>query len=326
VGAIFSGGWQSDVDAAAVQLNPTMVGFGAGESTYGWRFYPRVAVPPKDDLLIRAEQALLGDVLDTGERQIEPGQRECIALVEIPTFVPAIEFTTVGGWFRHTPGREGRPTGMESSIDLCKRLSQAKQDLDEIRRRLDAQGDRPGLHSDCPEVQILGDRIHQLGNLLPSQHFVSALPYGSDPLNAEIFESRGGHLAPTLTAWHGQPPDGTTDASLLIEGRGFSVHDTRVVVGNTPAEALPVSRNVLLVKIAANAQALAAPDGKTYYDVHVATPNGVSNHLLIEVKRAEKHRDEPAKDCPPPKPAPHDKDHDHDHDHTPPTPAPAHGP
>ncbi len=120
----------------------------------------------------------------------------------------------------------------------------------------------------------------------------SALPYGSDAVDAEIFESRGGNLAPTLTAWHGQPPDGTTDASLMIEGRGFSVHDTRVVVGNTPAEAVPISRTVLLVKILANAQAMTVRDGRSYYDVNVATPNGVSNHLLIEVRRAEGPRRE----------------------------------
>ncbi|HEY2157764.1 MAG TPA: IPT/TIG domain-containing protein, partial [Isosphaeraceae bacterium] len=109
---------------------------------------------------------------------------------------------------------------------------------------------------------------------------------------AEIFESRGGNLAPTLRAWHGQPPDGTTDASVMIEGRGFSVHDTRVVVGNTPADAVPISRTVLLVKISANAQTMTGPDGLSYYDVNVATPNGVSNHLLIEVRRGSQARRE----------------------------------
>jgi hypothetical protein len=181
---------------------------------------------------------------------------------------------------------------MEASIALCRKLNTAKQQLAEVQERLEASGHMSGPHVRCNEVEILQDRIHQLEDLLPTQHYVSALPYGSDPVDAEIFESRGGNLAPTLTAWHGQPPDGTTDASLMIEGRGFSVHDTRVVVGNTPAEAVPISRTVLLVKISAYAQTMTGPDGKAYYDVNVATPNGVSNHLLIEVRPGDASRRE----------------------------------
>lgn len=291
-GAAVLNGSQSDIDAAAVRLNPTMVGFGAGESTFGWRFYPRVQVPKHDDLIRRAERAFLGDRLVDGEMQVEPGQRECTAFIVMPNFVSAIEFTTVAGWFHHGALREVRPTEMEASVALCRKLGTAKQQLAEVKERLDASGHISGPHVRCNEVEILQDRIHQLEDILPTQHYVSALPYGSDPVDAAIFESRGGNLAPTLTAWHGQPPDGTTDASLMIEGRGFSVHDTRVVVGNTPAEATPISRTVLLVKIAANAQTITGPDGKAYYDVNVATPNGVSNHLLIEVRRNELSRQE----------------------------------
>ncbi len=291
-GAAISGGSQSDVDAAAVRLNPTMVGFGAGESTFGWRFYPRVQVPKGDDLIRRAERALLGDGAVDGEMQVEPGQRECTAFVVMPNFVPAIEFTTVAGWFHHGAIRDSRPTEMENSIALCRKLSIAKQQLAEVKQRLEAAGYMTGPHVRCKEVEILQDRIHQLEDIVPAQHYVSALPYGSDPVDAEIFESRGGNLAPSLTAWHGQPPDGMSDSSLMIEGRGFSVHDTRAVVGNTPAEAVPVSRTVLLVRISAHAQTMTAPDGKSYYDVHVATPNGVSNHLLIEVRSPQGLRHE----------------------------------
>ena len=284
-GAAIAGGSQSEVDAAAVRLNPTMVGFGAGESTFGWRFYPRVRVPSQDDLIRRAERRLFGDDPSGAEHQIEPGQRECVAFVVMPSFVPAIEFSIFSGWFHHSAVRLGRPTDMESSLALCKKLETAKGDLAAAKRRLLAEGNGAASRLRCSEVEILEDRLRQLEDLLPTQHYVSALPYGSEPVAAEIFESRGGHLAPVLTAWHGQPPDGTGDASIMIEGRGFSVHDTRVLVGNTPAEAVPISRTVLQVRIDAHAQAMTAPDGRSYYDVHAATPNGVSNHLLIETKR-----------------------------------------
>lgn len=283
-GAAVAGGTQAEVDAAAVRLNPTMVGFGAGESTFGWRFYPRVQVPARDDLVRRVERTFLGDEPGGVEHQVEPGQRECVALVAMPSFVPGIEFSIVSGWFHHSSLRIARPTDMETALALCKRLRRAEDELAAAKARLQAA---PGAdaRARCAEVAILEDRLRQLADLLPTQHYSSALPYGSEPVGAELFESRGGHFAPVLTAWHGQPPDGTTDASVMIEGRGFSVHDTRVLVGNTPADAVPISRTVLQVKIAAHAQAMSAPDGKSYYDVHVATPNGVSNHLLIEVRR-----------------------------------------
>ena len=51
---------------------------------------------------------------------------------------------------------------------------------------------------------------------------------------------------------------------------------------------------------------MTTPDGKSYYDIHVATPNGVSNHLLIEARRPTDPRPEPegwwAIACPDPRP------------------------
>ncbi len=237
---------------------------------------------------------ILGEDSGSGERQLEPGQRECTAIVVMPNFVSAIEFTMVADWFHHSGLRIRRPNEMEYSLGLSKKLHRTKEDLAAIKLRLRADGPLSASHLRRSEVQILEDRFQQLEDLLPTQHYISALPYGSDPVDADIFESRGGHLAPRLTAWHGQPPDGSSDASLMVEGQGFSVHDTRVIVGNMPADAVPISRTVLQVKIAAAAQAMTAPDGKSYYDIHVATPNGVSNHLLIEAKRPAEPRPEPA--------------------------------
>ena len=39
-------------DETAIRLNPTMVGFGAGESTFGWIFYPRIQTRTRDGRLI----------------------------------------------------------------------------------------------------------------------------------------------------------------------------------------------------------------------------------------------------------------------------------
>jgi hypothetical protein len=37
---------RTELDLATVALNRTAVGFGAGETTFGWQFYPRVQTPP----------------------------------------------------------------------------------------------------------------------------------------------------------------------------------------------------------------------------------------------------------------------------------------
>ena len=90
---------QAADDETAIRLNPTMVGFGAGQSTFGWVFYPKAPDHRRPRGRILTDIALLatGRVPDpTGNDQsIEPGQRECTALVEMPNFVPKIEFISV---------------------------------------------------------------------------------------------------------------------------------------------------------------------------------------------------------------------------------------
>lgn len=69
-------------DENAIRLNPTMVGFGAGERSFGWIFYPRIQTRMRDGRLITDIQLLLnGRFPEPGgkEQSIEPGQRECTA-------------------------------------------------------------------------------------------------------------------------------------------------------------------------------------------------------------------------------------------------------
>jgi hypothetical protein len=69
----------------------------------------------------------------------------------------------------------------------------------------------------------------------------------------------------------------------LLEGKNFSVHDTHVIAGGKPAEAVLVSRNVMQVTIAKDAAPTPSETGSPLLDINVATPNGVSNHLLIKM-------------------------------------------
>ena len=75
-----------------------------------------------------------------------------------------------------------------------------------------------------------------------------------------------------------------------MEGRNFSVHDTHVVAGGQPAQSVLVSRHLLKVTIARDASPIPNKGGNPLLDINVATPNGVSNHLLVEMVPADPQR------------------------------------
>ena len=90
-------------DLAAINLNRTAIGFGAGEATYGWRFYPRYQAPPTQSNPRRILSTLVnnGPSMDytLNKLRLEPGLRECYALVLVPNFAPQIKLTTITNWF-----------------------------------------------------------------------------------------------------------------------------------------------------------------------------------------------------------------------------------
>ncbi len=268
---------RSSEDETAIRLNPTMVGFGAGESTFGWVFYPRIQTPSKDGRL-RTNLALLarGQIPDpTGKDQsIEPGQRECTALIVMPNFVPRIEFITVANWFRTSEVGDGQKSELEKASTLGRRLVAAENAL--TKAKIEGQF-RP------EEYHIALERINQLRNMMPTQQMVVRVPFSNDSNDSRIFCSQGGQLRPSLLAWHGKPPQQGEESTILIEGKNFSVHDTHVLAGGKPARSVLVSRTILQVTIDKDACPTAGGNGQPLLDINVATPNGVSNHLLIRM-------------------------------------------
>jgi hypothetical protein len=286
-------------DETAIRLNPTMVGFGAGQSTFGWIFYPRLQTSSSSRGRLLTDVALLlnGRVLDpTGNDQmIEPGQRECTALVEMPNFVPKIEFITVANWFRTSEVGDGQKSDLEKATILGRKLVAAENSLNRAKVE--------GLYRP-EEYEIAMDRIKQLKDLMPTQRLVVRVPFSGDNNDSRIFCSQGGQLRPSLLGWHGKPPERGVESTLFVEGRNFSVHDTHVIAGGKPARSVFVSRNLLAVTVAKNATATPSATGDPLLDINVATPNGASNHLLIKMalpdpgtkppeERAEKPKNEP---------------------------------
>jgi hypothetical protein len=263
-------------DETAIRLNPTMVGFGAGQSTFGWIFYPRIQTSFGRNGRLMTDLALLlnGHVPDAfgSDQSIEPGQRECTVLIEMPNFIPMIEFITVADWFRTSEVGDGQKSDLERASILGRMLVAAESALNQAK----VEGQfRP------EEYQIASDRLKQLRDLMPTQRLVVRLPYSGDHNDSRIFCSQGLQLRPSLLGWHGKPPTKDEESTLFVEGRNFSIHDTHVIAGGKVATCVLVSRNLLQVTIPSDASPTTSGCASPLLDVNVATPNGASNHLLI---------------------------------------------
>ena len=192
----------------------------------------------------------------------------------MPNFIPKIEFITVANWFRTSEVGDGQKSDLEKASILGRKLVAAESALN--RAKVEGQY-RP------EEYQIAMDRIKQLRDLMPTQRLVVRVPFSGDHNDSRIFCSQGLQLRPSLLGWHGKPPERGEESTLFVEGRNFSVHDTHVIAGGKLAKSVLVSRNLLEVTIAKDAAPTPSVDGDPLLDINVATPNGVSNHLLIKM-------------------------------------------
>jgi hypothetical protein len=271
-----------------------MVGFGAGQSTFGWIFYPRIQSRRAREGRLLADVALLlnGRLPDPvgGDQSIEPGQRECTALIEMPNFVPKIEFVTVASWFRTGELGDGQKSELEKASVLGHKLVAAENALN--RAGMEG-GYRP------EEYQIARERLEQLRDMMPTQRMIVRVPSSGDNNDARIFCSQGLQLRPSLVGWHGRPPEEGVESTLFLEGKNFSIHDTHVIAGGKPAQSVLVSRHVLEITIPCDASPTPSATGNPLLDITVATPNGVSNHLMIKMAPPDPSRPH----VPPPPPA-----------------------
>jgi hypothetical protein len=86
---------------------------------------------------------------------------------------------------------------------------------------------------------------------------------------------------PPTTATYAIAGGTTSIADVFVFGKYFSLLDTRVIAGGRSASFEILSREVVHVQIPSNAIPTTTEDGKTYIEVYLSTPNGISNSLLI---------------------------------------------
>lgn len=321
-----------ELDMETIALNRTQVGFGHGNETFGWRFYPRVQSPPTEgNLTVFLREFVIGAAPERHElrrQKLEPGPRECVAIVLMPSFLPHVRVDVRSNWLEL-----GDPSDKVLSLEDTLELSEDIQSLHHLSTHCfkDVNRYRPG------ELERLMRAVDQLEARLPLQTAYVQIPYENTLGGFEMFANGQTDLGPELNGWYGAPgikiaakktasstttttssPDGTTTTqtvtvnvttatpaqpaaprptssssgpvtTLFLVGDRFSVHETKVIAGGREVEYELLSRQVMEARIPEDVMTVPDPlaPGKKAVDVHVATPYGVSGHLLIPIDNSE---------------------------------------
>ncbi len=278
---------QLELEMASIDLNRTIVGFTHGNDTFGWYFRPRLQSPPTESNNIAAAMRTLWSTgptehYDLKHRELEPGIRECEAIIVLPSIATRVAFDVTTNWERLTkPGATKR--SYEEMISLGQRLHQLKFDAVRVR---DQDCFRPG------DYERMLSRIEQMDKMLSMQSLTVDIPFEYEVAAADLFSKGNAHLKPELRDFYGLEylePDGEA-AFVFVTGKNFHPTLTHAIVGGseshsidestdgTRADVEVVSRQLLRVKIKELNGNLSKEAG---FVLRVATPAGISNGLLI---------------------------------------------
>lgn len=280
-----------ELEANTISINRTEVGFSHGENTFGWRFYPRYQVPTlTGGIPGYVNQELFGGLSEPErlrQRTLEPGPRECVAIVMMPAFVPYLTCDSFGNWFSLANPKH-KVFDHTQALHLGKRIKLMETHGPNVH---DAEHYRDG------DFQRMLRRVKQLDARMPSQTVSVPVPV-RDNLNAsDLLTSGTAALAPELTAFFGAPGIDLAKPRvvLFLMGDHFRTGQTWITIGNNRAEkradstqGLPnyrmLSRQVLQITIDTTGIVV---DEDGFAHIHVATPYGVTQGLKIPTFRSD---------------------------------------
>ena len=172
-----------ETDLATISLNKTAVGFTHGTDTFGWRFYPRIQPPPTRGNLATLTDTLCGTsstTRDLASRRLEPGMRECTAIVVMPSFVPFVTFDVRTNWFSLTHPKVADPSMRQAML-----LSRSVKSMQHTAASFCSSGDacRDG------EMAKLLRSIDQFDRTLPLQTMVAQIPAENTAGGFELFKA-----------------------------------------------------------------------------------------------------------------------------------------
>ena len=267
-------------EAATIALNRTVTAFAYGDHTFGWRISPRYQTPPNEGSNVRVLANMLiqggpGPNYEIKNSKLESGQRELTAAIIMPSFVTKARLEVSGNWYRlHDP----------DEITLAtKHVLEQSRKVHELKQALATVND---AHCYPPDVlSRLETKVDQLVAMLPLQTHVISVPYENRLGGFELFTPGSSSLVPQLIGYQGADyVTSNGQNSLLLYGRNISIQETAIVAGGQQVPASDVeilSREVIRVKLPKNLLVTRAYTGRRYVEVHLATPNGISNRLLV---------------------------------------------
>jgi hypothetical protein len=186
------------MDMLTVGLNRTAVAFAHDNDTFGWYFYPRLQSPPTESSNIAALARLIWSTgptrrYDLCNRQLEPGMRECEAVIVMPAFVPSIKIDITTNWERLV-----KPGAIK--VDYVKMVNEAAK----IQQAMHYSAGVQDQECYRPEdYDILCSRVEQLEKMLPLQQQFVRLPFPYVLGGSELFDNGNLHLPPQLKEYYG---------------------------------------------------------------------------------------------------------------------------
>ena len=275
------------MDISTIALNRTAVGFGHGADTFGWRFFPRVQTPSiESNATVLFRDLIWGgptrdDLL--ADRMLEPGMRECTAVVLMPSFISHCRFDIRSNYFKLN-----RCSDLLKISPIGPELEDGAEWHETINQTL-AFARQCAMQ--CPTDQestmvAVMKRLRQLLRMAPLQTIYARVPNENNFGGFEMFSSGITDLAPELLDWFGAPGiDPSASTTLYLYGSNFSVHETRLIAGNKSVPVELLSREIMQVTIPPGVRAFKEEEDSDDYvvDVHLATPYGITRHLHIPV-------------------------------------------
>jgi|GEM_PF-575196 len=236
---------------ATIGLNQTAVGFTHGNDTFGWRFYPRVQAPPTQNNFAAFASTVIGSnsqTRDLSTRHLEPGMRECTAIIVMPSFVPYVTFDVRSNWFSLT-----NPKSTDQSMRQAMKLSRSVKSMQQSAGMC---AQNAGAYRDG-EVARLMRRVDQLDRELPLQTMTAQIPYENTSGGFELFNTGVTDLAPELIGYYGAEGVDTSGTTVVfLVGKGFNLHDTSVIAGGKQVPVTLISRQVLRAEIPPGVQVI----------------------------------------------------------------------
>jgi hypothetical protein len=283
-------------DAEAIALNRTVTSLSHGNDTFGWRFTPRYQNPPNPSNARTLAQLATWTGphphYQVNKSKLERGQRELTAVIVMPSFINSIRLDVRGNYFKLT-----HPENLSNSSGRMLEQGRVVKELLETRADTvcDADKYRP------EDIKGMKVKLDQLQKMLPVQSYEVNVPYENTLGGFDLFVPGTTALVPILAGYDGVDQvtavSDITDArtgqtALFLYGKHFSILETKVVAGgkfiiDTDVEIL--SREVMRVKLQKDVQKTEIKfDGgsRAFVEIHIATPNGVSNRVLIPMPEA----------------------------------------